>query len=318
MKTKLGLLLIYLFILGSSCNSQPKSFLAKFKFATQETAIKLITTEDVYTLGWSQFDIDSKGQTINNNRKDLFKFMSTQMLGWPDEDSVTIINILKKIEQRIDSLGLKLNFPDEIYFIKSTLKEESGAAGYTRSNYIVLNEKLVNNSSRDLEQLIIHELFHVLSRNDPKLRKSLYKIIGFEIMNGINFPDSIKNNILSNPDAPLADSYIRLLKEKDTVECVMFLYSKKKYSKGVFFEYMNIGLLSLTNGSIKKPKLINNKPIIYTIDEVSDFYEQVGTNTGYIIDPEEVLADNFVLMINQSKNLPSPWIIEQMKQEMKR
>ncbi len=32
------------------------------------------------------------------------------------------------------------------------------------------------------------------------------------------------------------------------------------------------------------------------IKNITGFYEQIGTNTQYIIHPDEVLADNFVLM----------------------
>jgi len=39
----------------------------------------------------------------------------------------------------------------------------------------------------------------------------------------------------------------------------------------------------------------------------------VGRNTGYIIHPDEILADNFVLLVNQSKNVRSPEILEKMR-----
>ena len=38
----------------------------------------------------------------------------------------------------MNSLGIKLNLPEEIIFIRTTSKEEGGAGGYTRANYIVL------------------------------------------------------------------------------------------------------------------------------------------------------------------------------------
>lgn len=47
-------------------------------------------------------------------------------------------------------------------------------------------------------------------------------------------------------------------------------------------------------------------PELLTIEQVSGFYEQVGRNTEYIIHPEEILADNFRLILLGIKNPKSP------------
>ena len=41
-----------------------------------------------------------------------------------------------------------------------------------------------------------------------------------------------------------------------------------------------------------------------TIDmaSISNFYEQIGTNTTYIIHPNEILVDNFVLLVSWRNN----------------
>jgi hypothetical protein len=45
---------------------------------------------------------------------------------------------------------------------------------------------------------------------------------------------------------------------------------------------------------------------------VPGFAEQVGRNTTYIIHPEEILADNFVLLIDGRINLPTQRVVEEM------
>jgi hypothetical protein len=47
--------------------------------------------------------------------------------------------------------------------------------------------------------------------------------------------------------------------------------------------------------------------------EVSGFVEQVGQNTDYVIHPEEILADNFALLVIGQQNVPSPEILHKMK-----
>jgi hypothetical protein len=46
---------------------------------------------------------------------------------------------------------------------------------------------------------------------------------------------------------------------------------------------------------------------------VSGFYEQVGRNTEYIIHPEEILADNFAMLVMGDQNVPSPEILRKVQ-----
>lgn len=49
-------------------------------------------------------------------------------------------------------------------------------------------------------------------------------------------------------------------------------------------------------------------------EEVSGFYEQVGRNTGYVIHPEEIIAENFALLVTGKRDLPSPEVIAKIRQ----
>ena len=47
-----------------------------------------------------------------------------------------------------------------------------------------------------------------------------------------------------------------------------------------------------------------------------DFHRQIGKNTGYIIHPEEILADNFALIMTNGK-VTDTWLTEKMKSVIK-
>jgi len=53
--------------------------------------------------------------------------------------------------------------------------------------------------------------------------------------------------------------------------------------------------------------------LIYKLDEVTNFFEQIGNHTKYIIDPEEITADNFAFWINGKKDLPRPEIVDKIR-----
>ena len=38
------------------------------------------------------------------------------------------------------------------------------------------------------------------------------------------------------------------------------------------------------------------------LDEVEGFYEQIQRNTNYIIHPDEILADNFIFLVQAKKD----------------
>lgn len=46
--------------------------------------------------------------------------------------------------------------------------------------------------------------------------------------------------------------------------------------------------------------------------DVDGLYDKIGKNTKYIIHPEEILADNFVLLLNNQLSVSSPEILEAM------
>ncbi|MFL0354816.1 hypothetical protein [Xanthomarina sp. GH4-25] len=284
------------------------------QFASVEKSQMLLSQEDDFTDRWSPLDIDIRMQKANSTKEELLAYIPTQALEWDDKDKRLLYSIIEKIDTEIFSQGYKLNIPDTIFFIKTTMDEEfKGASGYTRTNYIILNTDKIKVSNDMLEHVIIHELFHVLSRHDPEFRSKMYGLIGFKMINEIRLPNDLQVMKLTNPDAPYIDSYIQLEYDNQPVKCAMINYSKKSYREGTIKEYLNIGFLKLTDSEEYKIDYIDEKPMIYSIQEVSDFFEQVGKNTNYLISPEEILAENFTHILLNKKDLPNPEIIDKIK-----
>lgn len=51
---------------------------------------------------------------------------------------------------------------------------------------------------------------------------------------------------------------------------------------------------------------------------VSNYLSLIGENTDYIIHAEEVLADNFVLLVTNSKNIKTKKVVSNMKNILKK
>jgi hypothetical protein len=311
-------LVFAIFMMGNITNGIGANSLFEIvKFASVEKSNNLLKQEDAFTKSWSQFDIDSRMHKQNSTKEELLDFATKQTREWESDEKTKILTILKSIDKEIAKEGYKIEIPNEIYFIKTTAKEEGGAGGYTRANYIVLKDDILSLSYEDLKKLLVHELFHVLTRNSPEFRMKLYAIIGFKLMNELEYPKDLQAYRITNPDAPQTDTYISLEVEGEPTDCMMILYSKEEYTEGEFFKYLNVGFLSLKEDSLKAIEYKDDKPVIYSFEEVTGFFEQVGKNTKYIIHPEEILADNFAFTILKEEGLPNPNIVDEIKKKLR-
>ena len=145
-----------------------------------------------------------------------------------------------------------LSLPRTIQMVKTSGAEEGGAA-YTRGTAIVLPKGGLAKSQKEFEKLICHELFHILSRQNPRLREQLYEAIGFTHCNEIEFPPELASRKITNPDAPRNDHFIRLAIRGQPCLAVPILFSTAEvYTAqlgGEFFDYLEFQLLLMERTS---------------------------------------------------------------------
>lgn len=282
--------------------------LPTISFATVEQGRAVLTNRDDFVSRLSPFDRAARMKTDHGvTEQDYLAFVAKNVLEWtPDEKDV--------IQSAFDGLASKLSdlnlpFPKSILFIKTTGDEE-GHAEYTRANAIILPQKaLAANRGSGLQGTIAHELFHVLSRNAPDLRERAYAAIGFQPCGEVPFPPALAARKITNPDAPKNDHCIRVESGRTSIWAVPILFSKSDHynpaNGGEFFDYLDFEFL-VVEESGSHATYDPSKVTLLNVSRIQGFYEQVGRNTGYIIHPEEILADNFEYLLIGRPNLPSP------------
>lgn len=57
--------------------------------------------------------------------------------------------------------------------------------------------------------------------------------------------------------------------------------------------------------------------VVYPVPAASDFFDVVGENTYYIVNPEEIMADNFSLTV-MGKAGESRWVLDKVDAALKR
>lgn len=129
--------------------------------------------------------------------------------------------------------------------------------------------------------LVVHELWHIISRNNPDLRKAAYKSIGFEetdtpLEMKAGFDEHIADKYFTNPDAISHDHF---LKYEDGDENVFELYPILT-SGG---DFLSGELAIVYENEVIGSDLIGNHP----------FYIRKFKNVAYNIHPDEICAEHF-------------------------
>lgn len=287
-------------------------------FTSVDKGKEILMTRDDFIERLSPFDRAARMKTDKNiSEREFLSFVGNNVLPWDEAEKQKVANAFRSIQPRIETLSLL--FPEKIHMVKTTGNEEGGAA-YTRGDAIILPKAKLALDTRALQELICHELFHIFSRANHNTRERLYGAIGFMKCNEVEFPVTLKSRKITNPDAPRNDHCIRLqVGRKESWAVPILFATTEKYDMsrgGEFFDYLNFQLLLVErsgNPPIVKPLFDGSKPRLVDVQQVSGFFEQVGRNTEYIIHPEEILADNFVLLVLGGRSVPSPDVLDRIK-----
>ncbi len=202
-------------------------------------------------------------------------------------------------------------FPKSINLIKTKSRYYGDGVYFTRENCIIIPANVLKTKKKEeFLSTMLHEIFHVYSRLNPAKRKALYELIGFQHVNkAANFiiPEPLKSQILLNPDGTNFKYYITLQVAPDKeIKAVPIIYSnaaKFNPKKPDFFNYLKFELFELENIS-RGFSVATKKDGSSTLNmkELPDFNRQIRDNTGYIIHPDEILADNFMFLALAQKD----------------
>jgi hypothetical protein len=285
----------------------------RVEFATAAEGARLLSTRDDFVEEMTPFD---RGARLKTDRDvpeaDYLAFAGKQARDWTASEKARLEEILGAFREKTARLDLPL--PPTVVFVKTTGHEE-GMAAYCRGASVVLPQGLVDGDPKQLSETVFHELFHVYRSHDPARRGALYRIVGFAPTSEIPLPEPLARRKLTNPDAPRIDSVIRVKVDGvATPVTPVLLGNGDRYDVsrgGEFFQQMKFRLLVLEEKD-GRFRPAGEAPRLLEPSQVPDYLEQTGRNTGYVIHPEEILADNFVQLVNGRTDAPTPRILQEM------
>lgn len=250
------------------------------------------------------FFLQRKGGTLD----EYIGYSAEQVLEFTPEEMQQVNDTLDWLQNVLEQNGLLLPDPGEITFVKSTCMETLGAAGYTTGGNIFLADLTFNPAiySDDMfHELIVHELFHCLTRLHPEFRSAMYSLIHFTVLDqDIDVPEEILSQVIANPDVEHHNSYATFTIGGEKKDCYLVFLTDSVFEKpgDNFFSGMYTGIVPLDGSRV------------YRTEDVPDFWNVIGRNTPYAEDPEEIMAVNFayaLLNLEQAYgNIKSPEILK--------
>jgi hypothetical protein len=287
-------------------------------FASRDTGIAILTIRDDYVSRMSRFDRMLRLKSTQPvSERAYLDFVAANVLEWSDADITRLKPLVQKLRAAMQQFRLPL--PSTVLLIKTTGKEEVGQA-YTRANAIVLPERNLGESDETLLFLLGHELFHVMSRHDSNFRQNAYKLIGFRIGTELRLPALIAPLQITNPDAPRHDSYLDVTSEGRKITVVPVLLSRSAVFDpqigSDLDHFWTLRLLVIKRNSPNENFRAveqDGAPRLLELSQAEDFVEQVGRNTRYVIHPEEILADNFALLVT-GEEVRDPMRLDALRQ----
>jgi hypothetical protein len=154
--------------------------------------------------------------------------------------------------------------------------------------------------SRRAYFLLAHEVFHVLSRTDPLLRDELYALLGFKTVDGFEYPAELEDRRVSNPDSFEYQHTLTVQSGSETVDVMPVIQSLLPLNEVIqlpnFFDALDIVLLSVDAGTGEAIRDGNGDLIKYNFGN-TNWIHLMLRNSSFIIQPEEILADNFATLM---------------------
>ncbi|MCC6280071.1 MAG: hypothetical protein IT262_05710 [Saprospiraceae bacterium] len=238
-------------------------------------------------------------------------YLKSDVLDYSHAESKFTAEVIEKVFKTSESVAPGA-FPDTLLLIKTKGRHYGDGVWYTRENCIIIPaNELASKKTNPFTTTMFHELFHVYSRLQPKKSAQLYKLIGFESIGyeNLRIPQQLSDRILHNPDGvDFAQKIILKQTDGSVKQAIPVIYANQpgfKAGNTEFFGYVEFNVYEVeqnTDGTWRVLTKEDGLTSTLSLQSQPDFFAQIKDNTGYIIHPDEVLADNFSFVMTRQKS----------------
>lgn len=283
---------------------EPTAVSERLEFASAERGREVLGRADQWALQLSAFDRAARLRTLEpTTTEKLVAFVSGNAVSWTSQERAYWSMLVDRLSEAVT--GMMLSVP-EIFLVKTTGLEEFGFA-YARDRAVVLPQgrlEIAGDERRDLF-LLAHEFFHYLSVSNPTLRDSLYELLGFSRMDGFMYPPELEDRRVSNPSWYADYVSVRVDTPHGPVDVVPLIRTTIPLEEAIrlpiggppaIARHIELVLVAVDPQTGRVQRDSAGAPITYPLDD-TDLADRMARNTSYMLHPQEVIADNFALLM---------------------
>jgi hypothetical protein len=215
----------------------------------------------------------------------------------------------------LDRLGPRLTawsalLPERVLLVRVEAGVEDGIP-HTRADAILLPVGIGLSSPARRDVILAHEIFHILSRRQAARRDSLYGMIGFRPCR-FALPAALRARRITNPDAPQEGHYVQLAGEGGAY-IPLQLARPVVAPAPALAESLDFRLLRVdVAAGICTARRRGRGWDLTAPSALRGLIAVIGPNSDYLAHPEELMADNFALLLTRRDRAPDPALLDRL------
>jgi len=305
--SSLGLLLgCFALLLGLSAPAAATDFV----FASAGEGARILGAEDGFFEAMAPLEIQLRSVRLGRATKEELRAQyRAGALAWDRAERRAWQESLERLRPRLAAWSALL--PARVLLVRVRASVEDGIP-HTRANAILLPVGTGHMRAGRRDVILAHELFHILSRALAAARHdSLYALIGFRPCR-FTLPAELRARRITNPDAPEERHYVDLPGGRGAYvplqiaqlhgapppalsESLDFLLLRVDFADGVCTARRGRG-----DWALAAPARLPGLAAV------------VGRNSDYFAHPEELMADNFALLLTGRARAPDPVLLDRL------
>lgn len=217
-------------------------------------------------------------------------FLKTQVSNFSAKEKTMMDSLLITTRSKIGALNCAV-IPEKINIVKIKNGHYGNDVYYTRGSTIFIPENIFDNFVAETQlPVMIHEIWHIMSRTNLNLREKAFALIGFKPHGlKLQIDPNLEKKRLYNPDG-VTDEYALKIGGLWVMPIITANASKFFKDNPFFFDYLKFDLYDASATGIMDDEPLN-------LNLTNEFFKEIKDNTQYIIHPDEILADNFMLAV---------------------
>lgn len=239
---------------------------------------------------------------------DYKSFLQQDVADFTDGEKAYVSEVMQEAFAMMQKVNPAL-FPEQIRLVKTKANHYGQSVYYTREDMIVIPYDVLARPVRSMFlHVMLHEISHIYTRYNKEKRLALYELIGFTPL-GVRpiLPEPLQRRLLFNPDGVNFNYYMELTtpdgREIKAMPLLVSAYNEFSSTRAAFFDYIKFDMYELQYEANNSYTVVTDEEGFSTLslDNLPDFFRQIKDNTGYIIHPDEIIADNFTYVIEAAQ-----------------